>query len=173
MFSQVGGKACAACRKEQELKELVVPNNITLSYAAGIVDGEGCITLSKCKKKNSKNCLKYKMTVVVSMCNPKVPEFLHNNFGGALNTYKWSGPKSNVRLPIHIWQIHTQMAGWFLKIILPFLLIKKEQAKLAIEYLDNVRREHIGGCKGFSDEFHKYQEEVWLKLKELKKDGGR
>ena len=95
------------------------------AYAAGIVDGEGCIMITKVG-------VSYAPLVTVSNTNFELMEELHKTYGGKI--YKISKPKNKLHWKDSWqWRIHWSYAVDFLKEIYPFLIIKKKQADLVFE----------------------------------------
>jgi hypothetical protein len=91
------------------------------AYAAGIVDGEGCIALYR--QRNEVYCL----SIVVEMQGP-TPSWLASTFGGTVfprpgQAFRFSLTKGVLQEP-------------FLRGILPYLQLKKSQAEIALAYLE-------------------------------------
>lgn len=102
-----------------------------LAYVAGIVDGEGCIGI--CGIKREHNLLPYtNLRVSVVNTNEWLIEFLKFHFGGS-HISRLQRPKPSWK-PTHEWVICSIKAVEFLKLILPYLQIKKPQAELAINF---------------------------------------
>ena len=101
-------------------------NNEILAYAAGIVDGEGCVTVSY--RPSSKSC---QISVAVSMSCRLIPDWLQSNFGGnqteELNIQGYGGTNAH---KMFRWRIGGKEAQYFCSLIEPFLIEKKAQAEL-------------------------------------------
>ena len=91
-----------------------------LAYIAGFFDGEGCITTSSGSN-----------TLTVSASNTiRAPlEFIQRVFEGHVTIHKYSKPR-NV---LYDWVIYGQNAAEMLQWLLPYLIVKKEQALLGVE----------------------------------------
>lgn len=101
-----------------------------LAYAAGIIDGEGCITIL-CRlpnRKNPKHARSYQPAVIVAMNDPEPIDFLEHYFPASQTSTK-RGYKIH-----HRWSIWSLKAIFFLQNILPYLKVKKMQAQLVIEF---------------------------------------
>ena len=94
-----------------------------LSYAAGIIDGEGCISIVKRKKGIYST---YQDSIRVHMKHKDIPYWMHERFGGKL--YKRNEPKI-----AYIWQLWGVKAREFLYMIEPFIVEKKKQIDLFLE----------------------------------------
>jgi hypothetical protein len=97
----------------------------TIAYAAGIVDGEGCLTLNRRKHRNGEHSDVYQCMVSVTNNSERLLYWLQKHFGGAVcertgHSYEW-----------RLYRITEQEA--FLTTILPYLLVKEEQAHLLLE----------------------------------------
>ncbi len=90
-----------------------------LAYTAGIIDGEGCINLNKTK-----------LRVTVSNTKEWLCQWLRMRYGGCIGVEKNNKP-SNWAVSYR-WYINGKQAGVFLKMILPYLNLKKPQAEIAI-----------------------------------------
>ncbi len=104
------------------------------AYFAGLVDGEGCITVSKGKYDNRV------LAVVIVMCDKEPIELLHQSFGGCLFYVEKKNPKW--KNSWH-WSVKSQKAKPFLEAVLPYLRVKRKQALAALELIDSFT--HIGG----------------------------
>lgn len=119
-----------------------------LAYMAGIVDGEGSISLVRTLqhhrsviKRNSRSngnphpgiSERLVLTVAVGMTAGVIPNWLHEEFGGRLNYRVNKNPKWKNRWD---WLASSQIGSEFLKAVLPYLILKKRQAELAIQFQD-------------------------------------
>lgn len=95
-----------------------------LGWAAGAIDGEGTIGVYLHKGH-------YRLTLAVYNTDPRMVLQLQELFGGSTHTYNNSNKKGR---PYFVWIQRAQQARQTLEILLPFFVIKKEQALLAIEF---------------------------------------
>ena len=95
-------------------------------YYAGILDGEGCVMLSKCKYKNGKTY--YKPRVSITGCYYPTLKYLKNLTGCLL--YR-QNPKDE--RPCYTAIFNGAKALLFLKALLPFLKEKRNQALALLE----------------------------------------
>lgn len=101
-----------------------------LAYAAGIVDGEGTISLFRCGKSNHSLSL----TVAVSNTNMWLVQWLKFAFGG--NAYLARDGQGTNKKDVYTWGIYSLPALEFLKLVYPYLRLKKPQAEIAIKFLE-------------------------------------
>ena len=91
------------------------------SYIAGIIDGEGSITITR----KSSGC--YSLVVTVANNNMNLHNFLKACFNGTISS-------SNRNARTCQWRLVANQAKNFLVLIAPYLLLKQEQAYLGIEF---------------------------------------
>ena len=132
-----------------------------LAYIAGIVDGEGCIDITRSRNKNTTDSLGSRIQVV--MTEEYIPKWLQLSFGGSVNKYK---PRTPNRQPSYAWQANGRTAITFLNAILPYLIIKRPQAEIVI------RLEALKPRYGFrSSPMEKFLQEI--EARKLKNTRGR
>lgn len=104
------------------LEAEVKPDSKRLAWAAGIYEGEGCVSLSR-------KSLKYPystLSVTVAQKDPYILGLLRHYFGGHIS--------GNKRKPILYWRIHGARALGFLFTIFSWLSPRrKEQFKLKLQ----------------------------------------
>ena len=114
-----------------------------LAYAAGILDGEGCVSISKAPSGG-----KFRMRVSIGNNDPRMLLFLQEHFGGSINKF-YSG--NDVNRPGYMWGVSGSHAGVFLRLIYPYVRCKREQIEVVLDYLStsdwNKRTELYERCK--------------------------
>lgn len=113
-----------------------------IAYMAGIVDGEGCIGIHKSGKKPNGNP-NYFLRVTIGICNEYIPNLFRFNFGGRLDFYpskhmNWS--------PQWRWTVSHEQAANCLRILLPYLRLKRQEAELGLQFQSAAK--HSGSVKG-------------------------
>ena len=132
-----------------------------LAYLAGFFDGEGTIGVYRLRPNSAGN--KFSFSVSAAGVNPLPLLKLRGYFGGSLvslNQEKRLGKKIFWQ-----WKICCKEAEFFLRSVLDYLIIKKEEAILALAFRDIRRQKTIPMAK--SDVIEK--EIIAKKIKELKK----
>lgn len=104
-----------------------------LAWAAGFVDGEGCIQTTV--RMRSRNRRDYILGLYVGQVDPRPLYRLSELFGGVVYP-KSSGPTE--RRPMFMWRVTGSTAEATLRALLPFLLVKREQADLALQLRDRI-----------------------------------
>lgn len=110
-----------------------------LAYTAGIMDGEGSIGIARHKSKSCKRGYTLELCVQVTSSDEWLCTWLKFAFGSSL-----SHSVNNAGNPMWHWILGARKASDFLKLILPYLKLKRPQAELAILFQDNKR---YGGHK--------------------------
>ena len=113
-------------------------------YAAGLIDGEGCISVKKVNNFGKKRNPEYSLQVSMNLLDGGPIDFMYGCFGGSIYFIRAS-KYDIVHQDNWRWEINRKPAQKFLKQILPFLKIKKNQAELGIRFEDNrVYQKHEG-----------------------------
>lgn len=132
--------------------------NETLAYLAGFFDGEGHITIERTSSQKQGVPGSSQM-LRIGACNtdPRPVELLYRTLGGSLRVTTPKGiPKSGGEYATqYIWRLKSSEAKECLKALLPFLIVKRERADLAIAF-EELRQHHF---KLFSTQRH--PDEAW------------
>lgn len=100
-------------------------NDRDLPYAAGFFDGEGCI--SACRRGDGRVALR----VTCTQSDPRPLEWLRERFGGRVSLVHRADPGAE-RRAVHVWVANEAMARRFLTAVLPYLIVKRERAEMAL-----------------------------------------
>jgi len=134
-------------------------DNLDLAWAAGIMDGEGSITILNSSIRRLKNGhpARYpQLNLWLSNYDPKMVLKFKQWFGG---TYYILNRRDR-RKPIHCWCAACKKAENALRLLLPYLVTKKEQAELALLFRDKQKSR-----KNLSISLDGWEEEskIWIK----------
>ena len=103
------------------------------AYIAGIIDGEGCISLGFGNSVGNNRGAFYGRIAVEMACK-SVPEWLYIKIGGTL-----SNRKRPHRVPIMWqWRISGKNSRILLKEVIPYLVEKKKEADLYLSFGKNI-----------------------------------
>jgi isocitrate dehydrogenase len=111
-------------------------DNLTLSYMAGIVDGEGSISIVSVHRTKQHVC-----KISVANCNYKIIELFSKNFGGKIRARKHKHERAKNWKTCYEWSITAFKAHDLVKAIFPYLIIKKRQAVLVCR-ASNIKRKY-------------------------------
>jgi len=134
-----------------------------LAYAAGLVDGEGCITIVKNKDNRCHAGFSLYLRVIIGMATCDSLTWVNAIFGGSL--YSNIRQYQTYTLVVYQWAISCKQALRFLESILPYLKDKQNQARVAIEFQ---RGKHLGGYK--KDELIEKEVALYEKIRDMKND---
>ena len=112
---------------------------IDLAYTAGIIDGEGCIGIYLHGEGKYNN---YRLSVQMTSKDEWLPMWLKFAYGGFV--CKRESKRAN-QSACWNWGIHAKQAGEFLRLILPYLRLRRQQAEIAIKFQS--RRQPFGRNK--------------------------
>lgn len=102
--------------------------NLELAYFAGFFDGEGSIVISTSEK------LYHSLTISVAQTYPVPLYRMQDRFGGTVS-YK---EPSNGNKPLYDWRVHSYSASEALSAMREFLIVKRDEADLAIEFQEKL-----------------------------------
>ena len=134
-----------------------------LAWAAGIIDGEGCIILVRHKASKTRKTDSWLLRVDVGNCDARMLKKFLTLFGG--HVVKKLAPSSK-HMPQWRWYCNGKNAVNVLQSILPYLVCKREQAEVALLSRRFLRGKHDGA----NAEKLKNIEQCGLKLKALKRN---
>src|SRR3990167_3625091 len=131
-----------------------------LAYLAGIIDGEGHITIELGGVKTRPN-----HQVIACSVNtaPSLILWLREHFGGIIYTQHHENIESR-RRHCYRWVMHTDLQDKLLPQLLPYLLIKSEQAKLAIAFRKTIS--HVYRKTGLPPSVFQEREALRLAIKQ-------
>ncbi len=101
-----------------------------LAYAAGVIDSDGCISICN-EMRNDRPHSYHRLNVRVCTIDTRLLNWFKITFGG--NTYLQNKPHGN-RKACYAWQKRDNPAAEFLTAILPYLIYKQDQAKVALQF---------------------------------------
>jgi hypothetical protein len=139
------------------------------AYAAGMIDGDGCIGVYNTRTKKDKRAAYYQLTVRVCKRSPRIPYWFTQHFPGTVHT-----GKTAKGYPTWTWQVRNVEAEAVLREIVTYLVLKQDQAKTALEFAE-LRREQFlehepWRGKRYGKEILEQRDVYVEKLKLLKKD---
>jgi hypothetical protein len=108
---------------------------ISDQYLAGLIDGEGAVTILHYR---SESRFRSHISVLVTMCDREPLDAIATRFGTRVLTL----PRRNSRWrTAYRWQSQGVAAENLLRAILPYLIVKRQQAELALAFRDTLTAE--------------------------------
>jgi len=131
------------------------------AYFAGILDGEGTIALKRSHDTLHRKHTHYYPGVMITNTHKGVCDLAKEIYGGCVyerKSWRHTGYK-----PCFQWLIGSRMADSFLRLVLPYLIIKKDQAELVLTFYEGI----FTNGRQPTDEEIKRRDELCERLKEL------
>jgi hypothetical protein len=94
-----------------------------VAYIAGLFDGEGSIGIYPCGP-SGYNRRGYHLFVTLTQKDRRILDALKTTFGGSVQ-------RANT---CHHWRLYANDAAEFLRLLRPYLILKREQAELAVMF---------------------------------------
>lgn len=108
------------------------------AYLAGIIDGEGCIAISRNMRKDRPSPAYYEARISLGMTAKNVIDWAcHITDLGT--TYVTTTPLK--RKKQWLWRVSNQRAITIAKLLLPFLKVKQKQARLLVLFQKHIRKQ--------------------------------
>jgi len=141
---------------------------LELAWAAGILDGEGCISISS-RKADREHQQQHQFTVTVSCCDWRIPRKLLELFGGRINTFHNARKKPQWREAMR-WNVYQRQAAATLEAVMPYLISKREQAEVALEFIGTIAPYGKGRPYRLDSSVVTRREEMAQRLRVLKRE---
>lgn len=140
-----------------------------LAYLAGFFDGEGCINISRSVKKTKPHHSPgYSLQVVISQNDHDLlAEWQAKMNLGSIQCRDMSEVGYGIT---YAWHITAKQAMGFLRTLLPYLRLKKEQAELAISFQENIGRHNQ---YNMTNDVLENRETIYKRLQEMKGTSGQ
>lgn len=137
---------------------------------AGIIDSDGSISLSKVnkKRKNPSYFTLIQLTWIANDKNLAVLEKIKTEFGG--NVYKIARKPTSFNSKYkhtYKWMINNHNAIPFLERVKPFLLLKKEQAQICIDFHNEIQKNKYSRTNKIPKEEFERRDKIHEQMKSL------
>ena len=134
-----------------------------LSYLAGIIDGEGSISIEIQSQsvRHNRKCDYYSLRLLVINTNLPLLNWIQSNFGGTIR------PRKIIvnRRQCYTWNLFSHNAAEVLKSCEPYMIVKKAH----VEVFSNFSSTMSKANSRLSDELLSYRRDLYLKLKHINK----
>jgi hypothetical protein len=137
-----------------------------LAYIAGFFDGEGCIMATR----SGRGQHRYSMNCAITQKSRGVLELIQSYFGGYIVSAR-GGSSNEHNNKIHRLRLSQYPTRIFLEKIAPYLIVKKQEAQIAIEYHQLRMTNKLRGEDYYflSDSSKKHESNIVKVLHQLKK----
>jgi len=109
--------------------EIIEKDN--LIYLAGILDGEGWIGIVKTEIRRNEKSARYYLIIAISNTSKELMDWLCSKVGG---TYCLAKENRKEWKDHYKWDLTGESAYKILQKVYPYLVVKREQAKMAMEF---------------------------------------
>ena len=137
-----------------------------LSYLAGIIDGEGSISISKMRTQSGNTS--HRMVLCVSNTNDKMIDWLYEKFGGSVC---YRPPVGCRKKDCWAWSLQGREAEELLRVVRDYSICKREEIDVALEFRATFKL----GTNQYTapeEDIIKLREDAFLRLKALHKGQG-
>lgn len=140
-------------------------NIADLAWLAGIIDGEGSIFVMKQQRHDRERKVNYILRISVQSTDPYMAPLCKeiSGEGEAIQVMRDKRPNMSNTLK---WQVNGKGALRVLHALLPYMKVKHEQAKLAIEFQETTKKH----WKHMTEQDFTNQANLYAQLKQAKLD---
>jgi len=140
--------------------------DLALAYAAGFIDGEGCIHIAR-QRRRGYTTLSYRARLTVAQSNREILEHIREVLGEPAQLVKVRRTEIQNRQPYTlVWD--GRHAGAALRKVLPHLRLKLPEARMLLRYLEECDVRVHPGPQGHAPEVWTRREKFYQKLRRLK-----
>jgi excisionase family DNA binding protein len=101
---------------------------LDIAYIAGLIDAEGCLSISQRRRKHV--VYAYDAVISINMTDELPIKFITEKAGGTYSKQSFKGKRKSV----YRYSIKCKSAEPVLALLIPYLIVKKEQAHLLLEF---------------------------------------
>lgn len=137
-----------------------------LAWLAGLIDGEGCISLTRRSPQRKNRCVSpsYRLILKVSMCHLETVRRCREITG--LGSLHMQDAQKQHYTSAFTWFCNATDAELVIEAVLPWLVTKREEALVALDFLRLPQAKR--GSTGVDAELEQRRSEYWEKLRSLK-----
>lgn len=141
-------------------------DELSPQYVAGFFDGEGSVGIYfiNTGKESGKVDIKFRVNTRITNTNQEVLQRIKAKYGGAIGSSRRNNSNSKW---VYNLEFGREDSERLLIEILPYLIIKRERAKIAIEASQNIARHYWR----LPDEIREQRKQLVAKMKLLNKKG--
>jgi hypothetical protein len=148
----------------------IVIGMVEAAYLAGLLDGEGHISVNRTRTGPSAKACKrgyaYRSQIMLTMTDEKLVRWVHALTG--LGTVAALRQTNSRHRPAWRWTVWSREASTVARAILPYLRLKKPQAEALIGFQAVIR---VAGTRGLTDAEWAAREVVYTAFREMNRRG--
>jgi hypothetical protein len=124
-------------KTRDDYRELIAKvSDIDIARLAAFIDGEGSIHINQRNKSGMMQTPQLSLNLIITNTHIGFINWLKATFDGSIYFVKYEKCKHLGKKQVMRWQVNERMAGIILTRCLPYMLIKKEQAELALAFME-------------------------------------
>lgn len=158
--------------KRQPTPDLAAVAQVNWARLAAYIDGEGCIRIAGVKGATPYSRRVLYVEVTITNTDVRLGAWLQATFGGSVYVSK-ANAKNPKWSPAVAWVVGSRHAATLLEYCLPYFLIKREQANVALSFQSTIVADRRYGCKGRPVELIDQQMKLRDQLQTLKGTSSR
>jgi hypothetical protein len=146
-------------------------SELDIRYVAGLFDGEGWVRADPFIPKG-RDWPRYQLVVGIGMTHRPIIEALYAEFGGMCSSYDGYAKRTPGARTIWRWGAASLIAYDFLRAVEPHLLVKRDQALLAMQLQEHITAHNLSIRSMAPEkkrELKEYRQKLHEELKRLKK----
>ena len=141
-----------------------------LAYAAGIIDGEGSISIVRIAPKRGRVSPAFDIDISVAMTDDVAVRWLYITFGGCFSTFQ---PKNLAYRKSYRWHLYGSLPDAFLKKIQPFIKVKAPQVAIALALRRSISETRYKGSHRLNVAIVQDREKLCQEMHALNRKGTR
>jgi len=141
-----------------------------LAYLAGIVDGEGSLTIGNYSSNKKTGAIHYQTTLQINNTDEGLILWIHNIFGGNIVRYTEKQTPKNSRQAVFRWIANGDRLTHICELILPYVVVKRRQVEIMLRMRETYKVRYKQGQKGFRGLNHdvlSLRQSLFLELRNL------
>ena len=112
-------------------------SEIDKARMAAFIDGEGSIFIGAGARIRGRGKMpQHRLQLVISNTNTLLMNWLKSTFDGSVYFVKYEKCKHLGKKQVMRWQVNERMAATLLEFILPYMIVKKAQAEVALAFME-------------------------------------
>lgn len=158
--------------KRNNQPDLSQVSQIDWARLAAYIDGEGCIRIAGVKGATPYSRRVLYVEITITNTDLRLTSWLKDKFGGCVYVNNKHTNKPNWS-PSSAWTVASKYAATLLENAMPYFVIKREQAEVALAFQATIITDRRYGCKGRPQELLDHQHALSAQLQSLKGTSSR
>jgi LAGLIDADG DNA endonuclease family protein len=141
-----------------------------IAYLAGIIDGEGSLTIGNYSSNKKTGAIHYQTSVQVNNTHEGLILWIHNIFGGNIVRYTEKQTPKNARQAIFRWIANGERLTHICELIVPFIVVKQRQVQIMLRMRETYKirfKKGQQGFRGLNDEVLALRQSLFLEIRSL------